>query len=64
MQFDLHSELANQITIENLKWHRDYLVEDLAKEGRFFHQEDRQYFEQLLTHLNVVIGYFAIEEAS
>lgn len=63
MMFDLHSDLANQITIENLKWHRDYLVEDLGEEHRFIHEEDRQYYEQLLTHLNVVIGYFTIEEA-
>jgi hypothetical protein len=63
MQFDLHSELANQITIENLKWHRDALAADLGAEHAFIHDEDQQYYEQLLTHLNVVIGYFAIEEA-
>lgn len=63
MKFDLHSELANQITIENLKWHRDVLAEDLGKGHAFIHDEDQQYYEQLLTHLNVVIGYFAIEDA-
>jgi hypothetical protein len=61
MKFDLHSELANQITIENLKWHRDGLAADLGKEHAFIHDEDQQYYEQLLTHLNVVIGYFTIE---
>lgn len=62
MQFDLHSDLADQVTIANLKWHRDQLADDLANGRNFAHQEDRQYFEQLLTHLNVVIGYFVIEE--
>jgi len=63
MQFDLHSDLANQITIENLKWHRDNILEDLEKDRNFTHEEDRRYYEQLFTHLNVVIGYFAIDEA-
>jgi hypothetical protein len=60
VKFDLHSGLANQVTIANLKWHRDQLADDLAGEG-FAHEEDRQYYGQLLTHLNVVIGYFAID---
>jgi hypothetical protein len=64
MMFDLHSELANQITIENLKWHRDALADDLGNGRNFAHEEDQRYYEQLLTHLNVVIGYFTIEEAS
>lgn len=61
MKFDLHSDLANQITIENLKWHRDSIAGDLKKDNLL--EEDRQYYEQLLTQLNVVIGYFTIEEA-
>jgi len=63
MQFDLHSDLADQVTIANLKWHRDQLADDLAKEHHFIHEEDRQYYKQLLTHLNVTIGYFVIEDA-
>lgn len=60
MKFDLHSDLANQITIENLKWHRDSIAGDLKKVG--LHPEDRQYLEPLLTHFSEVIGYFDIEE--
>lgn len=55
MKFDLHSDLANQITIENLKWHRDRLVEDLAKG---MHDEDREIFTKDLEALNRVLVYF------
>lgn len=62
MKFDLHSELANQITIENLKWHRDCLAEDLAKGRNFAHEEDRRYYSNLIDHLDVVLGYFGEPE--
>lgn len=62
MKFDLHSELANQITIENLKWHRDGLAEDLAKEHHFIHDEDRRYYSNLLDHLDVILGYFGVDD--
>jgi hypothetical protein len=58
MKFDLHSDLANRVTVMNLKWHRDGLAEDLAKENYFRHEEDRSYYSNLLSHLDEVLGYF------
>lgn len=55
MQFDLHSELANQITIENLKCHRNWMVEDLPKMA---HDEDREQFSKDLEAMNRVLEYF------
>ena len=58
MKFDLHSNLAEQITIENLKWHYDTIEADLAKEGYLTHDEDIRYYSGLLDHLSVVLDYF------
>jgi hypothetical protein len=61
MKFDLHSDLANRVTVMNLNWHRDGLAEDLAKENYFNHEEDRSYYSNLLSHLDEVLGYFGEE---
>ena len=57
MKFDLHSNLAEQITLENLKWHYDAIEADLSKEGYLTHQEDIDYYSVLLAHLNAVLDY-------
>lgn len=54
MKFDLHSELANQITIENLKCHRDWLVADIKK----MQGEDLEVFGKDLEAMNRVLYYF------
>lgn len=56
MKFDLHSDLANQITIENLKCHRDWLVKDLAKPT--MHSEDREMFGKDLEAIERVLYFF------
>lgn len=58
MKFDLHSNLAEQITIENLKWHYDAIEADLSKEGYLTHEEDIRYYSGLLDHLGAVLDYF------
>ena len=55
MKFDFHSELANQITIENLKCHRDWLVKDL---NNLVLEEDRATFGKDLEALDRVLDYF------
>jgi hypothetical protein len=55
MKFDLHTDLANQITIENLKWHRDTLASDIHK---LEHAEDVETFNKDLEALNRVLVYF------
>ena len=55
MKFDLHSDLANQVTIENLKWHRDTLAVDIRK---LEHAEDVEVFTKDLEALNRVLVYF------
>ena len=58
MKFDLHSNLAEQITIENLKWHYASIQADLAEEGYLTHEEDIRYYSGLLDHLGAVLDYF------
>lgn len=60
MKFDLHSDLANQITIENLKWHRDMVAADI-KESE--HAEDVDVNSQYLEALERVLYYFTGERA-
>lgn len=60
MKFDLHSELANQVTIENLKWHRD-MVEAVIKKTE--HAEDAEVNRQYLKALEQVLYYFTGERA-
>jgi hypothetical protein len=55
MKFDLHSDLANQITIENLKWHRDMVAADIKKPE---HAEDVEVNRQYLEALDRVLYYF------
>lgn len=62
MKFDLHSDLAEQITIENLKWHYDSIQTDLSEEGCLTHEEDIRYSSELLDHLRVVLDYFGAGE--
>ncbi len=55
MQFDLHSELANQITIENLKWHLASLRDsDWSK----MHHEDVIQYGETMVALVEVLAYF------
>lgn len=58
MKFDLHSNLAEQITIENLKWHYVNIEADLVKEGSLPHEEDIRYYSELRDHLGAVLDYF------
>ena len=55
MTFDLHSDLANQITIENLKWHRDTLAADIMN---LSHPDDVEMFSRDLEALNRALYYF------
>jgi hypothetical protein len=55
MQFDLHSELANQITIENLKWHLASLRDsDWSK----MHPEDVAQYGETMASMIEVLAYF------
>ncbi len=59
MQFDLHSELANQITIENLKWHLASLKDsDWSK----MHHEDVIQYGETMVALVEVLAYFGESE--
>ena len=59
MQFDLHSELANQITIENLKWHLASLKDsDWSK----MHHEDVIQYGETMVALVEVLAYFGKDD--
>ncbi len=59
MQFDLHSELANQITIENLKWHLASLRDsDWSK----MHHEDVIQYGETMVALVEVLAYFGKDD--
>lgn len=55
MKFDLHSDLANQITIENLKWHYEAMRSDFE---RMTLEEDRNDTTKDLEALDRVLDYF------
>jgi hypothetical protein len=55
MQFDLHSDLANQITIENLKWHLASLRDS---DWSTMHSEDVTNYGETMAALIEVLGYF------
>lgn len=56
MKFDLHSELADQVTIENIKWHIQSLEEDVAKSA--IDEDDKQFYNRTLDALHVSLAYF------
>ncbi len=59
MQFDLNSELANQITIENLKWHLASLRDsDWSK----MHHEDVIQYGETMVALVEVLAYFGKDD--
>jgi hypothetical protein len=57
MKFDLHSELANQITIENLKWHLACMEGDIQS-GAFTHPEDAAACTADIAALREVLAFF------
>ena len=59
MKFDLHSELANQITIENLKWHLASVEGDIQS-GVSMHPEDAENYTATIAALREVLDYFGV----
>ena len=59
MKFDLHGELANQITIENLKWHLASMEGDIQS-GVSMHPEDAENYTATIAALREVLDYFGV----
>lgn len=63
LQCSQYDTLAEQITVESLKWHYDAVTGDLDV-GAYKHQEDIEYFAKLSAALKLVLDYFGIPEGA
>lgn len=61
LQCSKYDTLAEQITVESLKWHHDAVTRDLDG-GAYKHQEDIEYFAKLSAALKLTLDYFGIPE--
>lgn len=60
MKIELDGEIADQITILNLKQFREYMIEtlDAHKNGEYLHSDDLVEYEKAINAMNVILRYF------
>jgi len=59
-QINIDGEIADGITVLNLKEHRDYLSKELEdyENGQWLHPDDVVMSKQTVAAINVVLEYF------